>query len=244
MISRLVFLAISLLLVTAGPAPAATKQPSGEALRTAVRAELAGSEMGRLLMQAFPDDYITLENRLVAAREAGPLTQQATGALMDDFFKATVPQIGPMLAKAPAAQLLPVIQDELAVYVILQTENPHTCMRLGAGQNISPEELATYSKAARDAAARWRLDELRAVVAARQAPVIRSAYSEDDRDWLRDAYLKNGVDETWWDAIAGGDFSIFDDATRCRNDIAVARTWISLGGEAYGRYLVARFRNR
>lgn len=244
MMSRLALLAVSFLLLTAGPAPAASKQPSGEALRTAIRAELDGSEMGRLLMQAFPDDYVTLENRLVAAREAGPLTEAVTDALMDEFLKATVPQIGPWMTKAPAAQLLPVVQDELAVYLVLQTENPRTCMRLGSGQNISPGEMATYSKAARDAAARWRLDELRAVVAARQTPVTRSPYTPDDRDWLRDAYLRNGVEQSWWDAIPGGDFSIFDDATRCRNDIAVARTWINLGGEAYGRYLVARFRNR
>jgi hypothetical protein len=214
-----------------GAGMATTKaQPTVEAAITAAeREEFRGGirqagETMTLLMDAFPEEYLALETKVILGVKSGQMDLAAVRKLSFEWASGLRTRVMANASKASDADLIAIGRRQQEIMRKLSGSNARACyefMELGGLSQDSAAGLGAESRAEID---KLGAMQLRAASAATKNPIVREEVTEAEIKPLLTTFEKNGGDLRWLAAVGKPDqMDNFSADVRCAN----AEHWLA-----------------
>lgn len=224
-------------LAQAGSPPAKAAPTVTEADRQAFRKQAGDAgegEMMALVRQAYPEDYLTYEGDVIAARKAGA-SRDELRKLAFKFGNDLRERIEPYVKRAPTSDLLGFLRNQAEVIEQLRTVSPRACYESIERGGLSPESAQTITPTmARRLSAAGEL-RMRVGLKGKASPVNRERPSAADYAAAKAAFLASGGDPAWLEAMTKGAPREQSDEVRCRSAQTYLNGLLSLPADQAAR---------
>lgn len=212
----------------AGPVRAETKPVAETVITAAEREEFrvgvrATGETMSLLMDAYPDEYLALETKVIVGVKSGQLDMSAIRQMSFEWATNLRGRMMANVAKAPDADLLAVGRLQLEVMRKLGPSNARACYEFVEQGGLSQDSAINLGGETRAQVDRLGALQLRAASAGMKAPVTRAKIGEAEITPILEAFQQKGGDIRWMAAVGdSAKLAEFSAEERC----AGAQRWI------------------
>jgi hypothetical protein len=215
------------LAMTAAPGAAlatAKEKPAAETtITTAEREEFragvrrAGETMA-LLMDAYPDEYVALETKVILGLKTGQIDLAAVRQMSFEWASTLRARVMANASKASDADLIAIGRRQQEIMRKLSVSNARACYEFMEQGGLSQDSAANLGAESRTEIDKLGAMQLRAASAASKAPVVRQEVTEAEIKPILEAFQKNGGDIQWLAAVGDpSKMGNFSGEERCAN---------------------------
>ena len=186
-----------------------------EAFRQGIR---RGGDTMPLLMEAFPDDYLAFETKVITGVKSGALDLPAVKTMTFDWVTGLKPRMLANLSKAPDAEIIALGHAQLELATRLGVANPRLCYEFVEQGGPSRETVLALSPEVSAEIDKLGSAQLRAAAVGLKSPVIRAPITSADVVPILPPFRKLGGDMAWLAASGKPDaLAKFTPEARCKN---------------------------
>ena len=205
------------------------EKPTAETTITAAEREefRAGvrqsGETMSLLMDAYPDEYVALETKVILGVKTGQLDLAAVRQMSFEWASNLRARVMANASKASDADLVAIGRRQKEIMLKLSSSNARACYEFMEQGGLSQDSAAALGAESRTEIDKLGAMQLRAASAATKAPVVRQEVTEAEVRPILEDFQKNGGDIQWLAAVGNPkEMANFSAEDRCTN----ARHWL------------------